>query len=161
MVFERKRDENKTLVSILIAHLILVLHIILIAGVVMLVIFFRGIINYMIWVFIGGVLVVATSMYYFHNRIKKEGKTLREILTFPRYDGRPVEVSVFGGVASLKIGRPDNAPALGSDSPGQLRQLEDPDTIRTNKLFDLVRLLEKNLITLDEYNTYKEQIFKS
>jgi len=160
MVFDRKIDESKTYVSILIAHLILVLHLILIAGLIMLVIFFRGIIDYIIWVFFSGVLVVAASMYYFHNRLKKEGKTFREILTSPRYGGRPVEVSVLGGLASLKIGRPDNAPALGSDSPGQLRQLEDPDTIRNNELYDLVRLLENNLITLDEYNTYKEKIFK-
>lgn len=97
MVYERRKDENKTFVSILMAHLILVLHVILCAGLILLVIFFRGMINYMIWVFIGGVLAVAASIYYFHNRIKKEGKTLREILTSPRYDGRTVEVSVLGG----------------------------------------------------------------
>ena len=160
MVYERRKDENKAFVSILMAHLILVLHVILCAGLILLVIFFRGMINYMIWVFVGGVLAVAASIYYFHNRIKKEGKTLREILASPRYDGRTVEVSVLGGVASLKISRPNKAPSLGSDSPGQLRQLEDPDTIRINELSDLVQLLEKNLITLDEYNKYKEKIFK-
>lgn len=161
MVSEKRKDENKTFVGILMAHLILVLHIILSAGLIMLVIFFRGMINYMIWVFIGGVLVVAAGIYYVHNRIKKEGKTLREILTSHRYSGGTVEVSFLGGVASLKVSRPDNTQALGSDAPGRLKQLEDPETIRINELSDLVRLLKNNLITLDEYNRFKEQIFKS
>jgi hypothetical protein len=93
--------------------------------------------------------------------MKREKKTLREMLGAQQVSGRTVEVSVLGGLASLKIGRPHYPPALNGRSSDPVKQLEDPDAIRIKELSDLVRLLEKNLITLDEYHKYKENIFKS
>lgn len=161
MMFNKNKEDDRHLKSVLMAYLILVLHVILIAGLVLMVIFFRGILNYMIWVFLGGSAVIIASCYKFYKRMKREKKTLREMLSSPQSSGRTVEVSVLGGLASLKIGRPDNRPALDGRSSGQVKQLEDPDTVRIKELSDLVRLLENNLITLDEYHKYKENIFKS
>lgn len=160
MAFNKQKEENRHLKSVLMAYFILVLHVVLIAGLVLLVIFFRGIIDYMIWIFIGGSAGIIALSYHFYKRMKMEGKTLREMLSSPKYSGRTVEVSFLGGLASFKIGRSSNAPALDSDASGQFKQLEDPDEVRTRELSELVRMLEKNLITLDEYNKFKEQIFK-
>jgi len=143
------------------AYFILLLHVLLVAGLVLLVIFFRGIINYMIWIFIAGSIVILASGYHFYKRMKEEGKTLREILSSPQLSGRTVEVSILGGFASFKIGRPDNVPLLNSDSFGQhQQQLEDPNTIRTKELTALVHLLQNDMITLEEYNKAKRQILK-
>ncbi|NQT69340.1 MAG: hypothetical protein HQ552_07135 [Desulfobacteraceae bacterium] len=143
------------------AYFILVLHVLLIAGLVMLVIFFRGIINYMLWIFIGGAAVILASGYHFYKRLQKDGKTLQEMMSSSRLGSRPIEVSFLGGIASFKIGRPGSTPALSSDATGQpLQQLEDPATVRIRELTELVRLLEDNLITLDEYNKVKQQILK-
>lgn len=161
MKFKKIKEEDGHLKSVLMAYLILVLHVILIAALVLLVIFFRGIINYMIWIFLGGTAAIIASGYHFYKLMKKEGKTLRETLSSPRFAGRAVEVSFLGGLASLKIGRPNKPEALDSDSVGQFKQLEDPDAIRIMEFSELVRLLENNLITLDEYNKFKEIIFKS
>jgi hypothetical protein len=91
-----------------------------------------------------------------------EGKTLQEILNTYRNSGRSVEISFLGGLASLKIGgEHHNPPALNSSSSGHIKQLEDPESIRNKEFSELVRLLEKNLITFEEYNKFKEQIFKS
>ena len=93
--------------------------------------------------------------------MKEEGKTLRDILSSPQLSGRTVEVSILGGLASFKIGRPDNVPLLNSDSFGQhQQQLEDPNTIRTKEFTELVRLLQDDVITLEEYNKAKRQILK-
>lgn len=144
------------------AYFILVLHVILIAGLVLMVIFFRGIINYMIWIFLGGLTVIVVSGIHFYKRMKTEGKTLREILNSHGYSGRSVEVSFLGGLASLKIGGGNNIPpALDMNSSDNLKQLEDPSSIHYKELSELVRLLENNLITLEEYKKFKEQIFKS
>jgi len=161
MEFGKIDIDDKHFKSILIAYFILVLHVLLIAGLIVLVIFFRGIIHYMIWIFLGGTAAILASGYHFYKRMKKDGKTLREILSSPRLNGRTVEVSLLGGLASFKIGKSDNIPALGSNSTGQHRpQLEDPETIRLRELAELVRLLENNMITLDEYNKVKKQILK-
>lgn len=144
------------------AYFILVLHVVLVAGLVLMVIFFRGLINYMIWIFLGGLIAIIASGYHFYKRMKMEGKTLQEILNTYRYSGRSVEVSFLGGLASLKIGgEHQNPPALNGHTSGRLKQLEDPESIRHKEFSELVRLLENNLITLEEYKKFKEQIFKS
>jgi len=160
MMFNKNKEDDRHFKSVLMAYFILVLHVILVAGLVLMVIFFRGILNYMIWIFLGGSAIVIASCYKFYTRMKREKKTLREMLSSPQNSGRTVEVSVLGGLASLKIGRSYNRPALDGRSFGQVKQLEDPDTVRIEELSDLVSLLEKNLITLDEYHKYKENIFK-
>ena len=112
------------------AYFILVLHVLLIAGLVMLVIFFRGIINYMIWIFIGGSAVILASGYHFYKRLQKDGKALREMMSSSRLSSSPIEVSILGGIASFRIGRPGSTPALSSEAAGQpLKQLEDPATV--------------------------------
>ena len=162
MVLKNKEKESQHFKSVLMAYFILVLHVVLVAGLVIMVIFFRGIVNYMVWIFLGGLIAIIASGYHFYNRMKMEGKTLREILNTYRDSGRSVEVSFLGGLASLKIGGEDHRPpALNSSSTGHIKQLEDPDSIRTKEFSELVRLLENNLITLEEYNKFKEKIFKS
>ncbi|MGD9082884.1 MAG: hypothetical protein PVJ50_10780 [Desulfobacterales bacterium] len=161
MTFNKKEKEESHFKSVLMAYLILILHVALITGLVLLVIFFRGIINYMIWIFIGGTVALLASAYHFYKRMKMEGKTLREILNSHQFGGRTVEVNLLGGLASLKISGSNDPPALGTDSSGQFKQLEDPDVIHNREFSELVRLLENNLITLEEYNKFKEQLFKS
>ena len=161
MALNKKEKEESHLKSVLMAYLVLVLHVVLITGLVLLVIFFRGIINYMIWIFIAGTVAVVASAYHFYKRMKMEGKTLREIFNSHRFDGRTVEVNLLGGLASLKISGSNNPAALDTLSSGQFKQLEDPKVIHNREFSELVRLLENNLITLDEYNRFKEQILKS
>lgn len=162
MMMKNKEKESQHFKSVLMAYFILVLHVVLVAGLVIMVIFFRGMINYMIWIFIGGLIAIIASGYHFYKRIKTEGKTLREILNTYGHSGRSVEVSFLGGLASLKIGGEQHRPlALNSSSSDHPKQLEDPDAIRIKEFSELVRLLENNLITLEEYNKFKEQIFKS
>jgi hypothetical protein len=161
MALMKKEKDEGHLKSVLMAYFILVLHVILIAGLVLLVIFFRGIINYMIWIFIGGTAVILASAYHFYKRMKMEGKTLREMLNSQRFAGRTVEVNLLGGLASLKISGSKDPAALDTTASGQFKQLEDPDVIHNRDFFELVRLLENDLITLDEYNKFKEQILKS
>ncbi|MBW2603531.1 MAG: hypothetical protein JRE28_04335 [Deltaproteobacteria bacterium] len=162
MAFPKKEKENQHFKSVLMAYFILVLHVVLVAGLVLMVIFFRGIVNYMIWIFLGGLIVIIASGYHFYKRMKREGKTLQKILNTYRNSGRSVEVSFLGGLASLKIGGENHhPPALNSNSSGHLKQLEDPEAIRYKEFSELVRRLENNLITLEEYNKFKEQIFKS
>jgi hypothetical protein len=163
MFFKKKKENEDSLFKgVMIAYFIVVLHVLLIAGVGLLVIFFRGIINYMLWIFLGGSTFIIASAYLFYRRIKKEGMTLRETLNSPLFHGRTVEVSLLGGLASVKVGGGSGGvPVLGNNSSPQYLQLEDPASVRLRELTELANLLEKNLITLDEYNEFKQQILKS
>ena len=147
--------------SVMIAYSILVLHVLLIAGLGLLVLFFRGVIQYMIWIFLGGSAAIIVSAYRFYNRMKQEGRTLREMVNSPLFHGRSVEVSILGGMASFKIGKDSNPLALPDTNRKTSNLLEDPASARIRELSELVRLLENDLITLEEFNSVKRQLFHS
>ena len=146
--------------SVMLAYMVLVLHVILIVALVLLVIFFRGVVQYMLWIFIAGALSIIISGYYFYRRMKAEGKTLKQMLSSPIMNGRPVEVSLLGGLASFRIGVPGHAQQLESSVTDPTRQLEDPETARIRELTELARMLEKDLITREEYNQAKQTLLK-
>ena len=161
MLFKQKKEGESLFKGVMLAYMVLVLHVVLLVGIALLIIFFRGIINYMLWIFLGVSAIIIISVYLVYRRMKKEGKNLKETLNSPIFGGRPVEVSILGGLASVRMGRPSNSlPALGNDPSKQILQLEDANSIRIRELTEIARLLEKNLITQDEYNRIKRQILK-
>ena len=140
---------------------ILLLHVSVIALLGVLVLFFRGIVNYMLWIFLFGSGGITVSAYLFYRRLKREGKSLREMLNTPVFNGRPVEVSVLGGLASFRLGGRPGFPMLGSDYPGPNHQLEDPDAVRLRELVELGRMFEHNLITFEEFNQAKKKLLEA
>lgn len=160
MFSKKKNNSDGIFKGILAAHLILLLHLILFAALGFMVVFLSGMMQYMFWIFLGGMAIVGLSAYLFYRRLRKEGKSLKETLRSPLFRGRNVEVSLLGGMATLKLdqdgSRPDKAIETGrTQAP---LQLEDPDTARIREINDLARLLEKELITLDEFNKAKQRL---
>jgi hypothetical protein len=156
-----KKESDGVLKSVLMAYLVLALHVLVIAMICIVVIFFRGIVNYMLWIFLAFTLLILGSGYYFYRRMRAEGKNLREMLRSPLFAGRSVEVSFMGGFASIKLNQQgDHLTALDAPPAAPL-QLEDPETQRIRQLTELARLLEKDLISRDEYDTAKQQLLKS
>ena len=84
----------------------------------------------------------------------------RDIEKSSLYQGRGVEVSFLRGLVSLKFGQPAGLNTIENRPPGGKLQLEDPDTVRIRELTELVRMYEKELITVEEYNRLKSQIMK-
>lgn len=156
--------------SVMTAYLILILHVVLIALIGLLVIFFQGLISYMIWIFLGLTGIIAFSGYRFYRRLKAQGKSVAEAMRTPTFDGRPVEISFMGGLASVRLGDPHGPPALEAPSaapsvappdihmPGQI---EAPKTGQIKELNDLAKLLEDELITAEEFQLLKQQVLNS
>jgi hypothetical protein len=146
--------------SIAAAYAILLLHVLLIACLGLLVIFFSGIIRYMTWIVLGGVLLLIVSAFLFYRRMKREGRTLSELLRKPQFQGRSVEIEVLGGLMTLRLGRPGSQPLIGSDEGGPVAQLEDPETVLIREIAALGRLLEKELITPEEFARAKRRLLE-
>ncbi len=159
MMSKKKYKETNIFKSVLMAYFILILHVFLIAILGLLVIFFAGIVNYMMWIFLGASAVILSSGYYFYKRMKEQGKTFSEMVNSPLFSGRAIEISLFGGFASLKLGKSYDIPRI-CNSYDQVDRLEDHSDIFINELCDLAQLLENNLITLEEYNIAKQRFFK-
>ena len=159
-----KKEGDSLVKSVLLAYFILALHVLLIAGMAILVLFFRGVVNYMLWVVLGGIAIIGLSAFFFLRRMRAEGKSLREMLRNPVFNGRSVEVSLLGGMATVKLGQPSTRPAIGHDAATDAPRLEDPDASHNrdvSELSELARLLEKDLITVDEFNKAKRQLLNS
>jgi len=159
-MFKKNNEITNITNSLLLASSILIFHVILIAGIGILVLFFSGIVNYILWIFLAGSALIAVSGYLFYRYMKKEGSTaLLKILSFPELKGKNIEVNLFGGLASFKIAKDKSEPmVIESDVIPLSRRLEDPDARRLRELTELARMLEKNLITLEEYYQVKKSL---
>ena len=147
--------------AVIMTHIILILHLLIIAGLVLMVIFFRGVTQYALWIFLGATGLFILSGYFIYRRIKFKGKKMfHDIENSSLFQGRSFEVSFLRGLASLKFGQPDDLKAIENPSSEEKFQLEDPETVRIRELTELARIYEKNLITSEEYNRAKNQILK-
>ena len=160
MFRSRPGDSEGLFKSVMMAYAVLVLHVLLIAGLGILVLFFQGVVQYMLWIFLFGAAGIAVSGYLFYRRMRAEGRTLKEMLHSPDLHGRAVEVSFLGGLASFRLGRPSSIGELPDRSIEPSRRLEDPESIRNQELEALLRLLEKNLISPEDYQKAKQEILK-
>jgi hypothetical protein len=144
--------------SIFLAHLILILHLFLFAAMGLLVVFLSGMMQYMFWILAGGLALVGLSAYLFFRRLRKEGKNLGETLRTPLFQGRAVEVSLLGGMATLKLDKPHSSTTAEIGGRQMPLQLDAPETDRIREISALAQLLEKELITPDEFAKAKQRL---
>ena len=156
----KKEDKQGLTKSVFMAYFILILHVILIAAMGILVIFFRGVIIYMHWIFLFGTALVGTSAWLFYKRMKHDGNTLKNFMQSADLGSRSFEISFFGGLATIRLGKNPEPPLIGSGHTGEIKQIEDSKTQSIRELSELVKLLENDLITIDEYEKFKRQILK-
>ncbi len=160
-MFEKNKQSDSLVKSVLLAYFILGFHVLLIAVMAVMVLLFRGMVNYMLLIFLGGIALIGVFAFFFIRRMKAEGKSLREMLRNPMFNGRSVEVSLMGGMATVKLGRSPNPPAIGHEASIDVPRLEDQETMQNHEvseLTELARLLAKDLITVDEFNRAKQQL---
>jgi len=148
--------------SLFIVYLILGGHVLLIVALCFFVLFFRGLVNYLPWIFLGGVSLMGLTAYLIYKRMKTEGKALKEILALPMLQGKNVEISIFGGLASVRVESPTpQQPAIAIDAgthPQANPVYALPPSSHVTELLELANLLDNNLITLDEYNKAKKKV---
>ncbi len=162
MANNNKADSSGLMKSIFAAHLILILHVLLIAGIGCLVLFFRGIVQYMAWILIFGSAGIFLVGWLIRRRMIKEGKQLREMLSLPALSGRTIEVSVLGGMASIRLEKPEDSQVSEHQSMiSHSQNLIGSESYHLRELSELVELLNQNLITLEEYNKFKTKIINS
>jgi hypothetical protein len=145
--------------GVLLAHLIIGLHVGVIALIGLLVIFFGGLARYWGWILLGGLTAAGLLGFFLYRKVKSRGRDLyRDIRNAPVMPGGTLEVSLLGGLASVKFSKPSDAAALPhAAAPPAL--LEDSATLRIRELGNLARMYEKNLITREEFEQAKAAMF--
>lgn len=157
----KSKEEVGLFKGIFMAYSILLLHVVLLAALGCLVLFFRGVVQYMFWIFLGGSAMIIYSGFRIYRRMKQERKNLRSLLSLPEMRNRSVEVSLLDGFASVRVGRDQGGSGvltLPPDAYHTVPQIESRPPSRVRELTELARLLENQMITLDEYNRTKAQL---
>jgi hypothetical protein len=93
--------------------------------------------------------------------MKAEGRSLRDTLNSPLFRNKTVEVSLLGGLAQFRVGNANAPPQLDQPHRESSRQLEWTGDPQVQELTELARLLKSGLITPDEYEKAKQNIFRS
>ena len=158
MFSKKNKSSDGIFKSILFAHLILFLHLLLFAALGLVVVFLSGMMQYMYWILLAGMATIGLCAYWLYRRLRKEGKTLGEMLRSPLFQGRQVEVSLLGGMATLKLDQSKSQKAIDATQSRAPLQLEDPETDRIRQINALAQLLEKELISRDEFNKAKQRL---
>lgn len=161
-MFKYKRNDGSVIKGVFIAYFILLFHVVMLAAVGLLVLFFSGIVNYLLWILLGGFGLIIVSGYMMVRYLRKKGGSLVKILTLPEFRGKNIEVSVMGGLASVKISGDESQPHMIGTDTGTRHESGTPDEA-SSEIRDLTRLadlLEDNLITRDEYQQAKQRLLE-
>lgn len=144
--------------GVLLAHLIIGLHVAVIALIGLVVIFFGGLARYWAWVLLGGLATGAILAALVYRRIQTGSRRMaRDLQGLPVMAGATTEISFLGGLASVRFSRPHPAGTLPL-AAGSTALIEESETQRIRELAQLAQLVEKNLITADEFKRAKAAI---
>ena len=154
-----QQSEHTIYKNILAAFLILLIHVLLVGGIGLLILFFYGIVNHLLWVILG-ISCISGGGVWLYKRLKSDVKAIRNI-TGESLRGKTIEASFLGGVANFKISDSRSVGDTRQVMSGRTRQLSGPDSDSMGSLADLARLYEKNLISRDEYDRAKKKMLEN
>lgn len=154
-----ENSPNKSILNgVFVGYFVLLLHILLILGLAVAVILIKGMYDFRWLIFIVGIALLTGSGYFFYRRLKQGKRSLRDTLNDPTLRDRTLEISLFGGMAAVKLGHKDQALQLiDATEPQDIRQLQAPRS-QLGELEQLARMLDDKLITRDEFQQLKQQI---
>lgn len=162
----KKRDQEGIFKSLFAAYFVLLLHVFLLAGTGITVVLFKGVYHYLPWIMAGLALLIIALFWIFYLRMKKSTREIKDILAFPQFQGRNVEIQLLGGMASVKIGggTPGSSDMMALEHTPQsngsaLPMLEMGSETTDKRLSDLAQLYLSDLITREEFDLAKQEIF--
>ncbi len=112
--------------GVLLANFVLFSHVALIFVLAFLAFFSGGVIAYLPWILAAAGVFIMISGIFFWRCMKKQGKVLKDVLKDPSFQNRTIEVSLLGGLASLRVGRPQGPPMIQYEAAEAPRQLQAP-----------------------------------
>ncbi|MFO7687445.1 MAG: hypothetical protein R6V60_15285 [Desulfobacterales bacterium] len=156
-----KIKNSETLKGLFLAHLIILLQLVVVASIGITVVFIGGLARYLLWVLLGGGVVVLILAYVFFRRARTSGRDLIKNLDVSTLKGRPFEIRFLGGLMSFKVGESDTVAMLEHKVSRPVAQLEDTETIRKRELAELAQLLAEDLISTEEFTSARQKIMKA
>ncbi|MBI9089905.1 MAG: SHOCT domain-containing protein [Desulfobacterium sp.] len=159
----KKKDKEGIFKSLFAAYFVILLHVFLLAGTGISVVLFRGVYHYLPWIMGGLAVLIIVVFWIFYRKMQQSSRDMKDILSFPEFRGRTVEVKLLGGMATFTVkgGVNDATPLIGQDGfqgNGGPMRLAAPEEGIEQRLSELAKLYEEELITKDEFDMAKRRI---
>lgn len=153
-------EQNKNFFSgVVLAYLVLLLHILLMIGLGVTVVVIKGIYDFRWLILIAGIALIGGSSYYFYHYFKVHKQKLSDLMSDPAFSNRTLEISLMGGMATVKLGhRDDSIKLIRADGETEVKQLEYPESSQIKELSKLTQMLDDELITREEFLRLKQNI---
>ncbi|MFH1076403.1 MAG: hypothetical protein V1753_06125 [Pseudomonadota bacterium] len=155
-----KKQRGEVVKGFFLAYLVLFLNVLIALGAGLVILFFKGVFDYLGWIFFFGAIIIGTGFYFFIKRMKEQGKTLRDALSDPIFAGRSVEIDLLGGLFAVRFGRPNDVFSRPELSANSFKQIENSHKSNVKELTQLAFLLEKKMISEEEFAKAKEELLR-
>ncbi len=140
--------------NIFTGYLILILHVVLLVLLGFFIIFFRGLVQYMPWILGGGLVLCASLLVWVYIGYRRQRSRIQHM----RPQARGVEISLLGGLASMRVGGRLPTEEWGANEP---LQLEDSHVSRMRSLEHLMDMYNQELISRAEFLRLKGDLLGS
>lgn len=154
-------EQNKGIFNgVFLGYFVLLLHVLLIVGLGAAVVLMKGIYDFRWFILGGGALLVLVSGYLFYRHLRASNRSLREAMNNPAFQDRTLEISLFGGMASVRVGHNSHShqpQLIDVTEANDIRQLAAPPT-QVQELSQLAKMLEDNLLTREEFERLKKDV---
>ncbi len=151
--------DKETVSNVFVGAAILGLHLLLVLGLGVTVVLIKGIYDFRWLIMLTGIALIGGSGYFFYQKLKASNRTLREVINDPALRDHSLEISLLGGMASVKLEHKDAGVKLVEENRTEMpQQLEAPRTSQVQELEKLASLLENELITREEFQQLKKVI---
>ena len=152
-------EQNKNFFSgVVLAYLVLLLHILLMVGLGITVVVIKGIYDFRWLILLAGIAIIGGSGYYFYRYFKEHKQKLHDLMSDPAFNDRTLEISLMGGMATVRLGHKDDNIKLIQADETEVKQLEQPKSVQIKELTELTRMLDDELITREEFLMLKKEI---
>ena len=153
-------QQNKNFFSgVMLGYLVLLLHIILMIVLGITVIVIKGIYDFRWLILFAGIALIGGSGYYFYRYFQEHKQRLQDLMSDPALHDRTLEISLMGGMATMRLGhKDDNIKLIQETSGAEIKQLELPKSAQMKELSELTRMLDEELITREEFLQLKKGI---
>lgn len=158
---KKNSDQNRTIFSgVMLGYLVLLLHILLMIILGVTVVVIKGVYDFRWLILTLGLILLGGSAYYFYRRFQSDKQRIKDLMNDPSLQNRSFEISLMGGLASVKLGhRNDDLQLIENPGPS-MKQLEAPQSAEVAELTKLTQMLSDGLITRDEFEKLKQSLLQ-
>jgi hypothetical protein len=156
---QKNSEQNRTIFSgVMLGYLVLLLHILLMIILGVTVVVIKGVYDFR-WLILGlGLLLLGGSAYYFYRRFQADKQRIKDLMNDPSLQNRSFEISLMGGLASVKLGHRNDDIQLIENRGTAIKQLGAPQSAEVAELTKLTQMLSDGLITREEFEKLKQSM---